>query len=45
MVGRGLGSGLEVRQQEFHVWEVKGAALRRHWTLATEEAMLRLLSQ
>jgi hypothetical protein len=45
MVGRGLGSGLEVRQQEFHVWEVEGAALRRQWTLATEEAMLRLLSQ
>jgi hypothetical protein len=45
MVGRGLESGVEVRQQEFHVWEVEHGTARRQWSLATEDAMLRLLSQ
>jgi hypothetical protein len=43
MVGRGLKSGVEVRQQEFHVFEVKDGALWRQWALATEDAMFRLL--
>jgi hypothetical protein len=45
MVGRGLESGVEVRQEEFLVWEVGDGVVRRAWSLATEDAMFRLLSQ
>jgi SnoaL-like domain len=45
MVGRGLESGVEVRQEEFLVWEVQDGMIRRLWALATEDAMFRLLSQ
>ena len=46
LVGRGLESGVEVRQEEFLVWEVEDGMIRRLWgALATEDAMFRLLSQ
>ncbi len=42
-IARGLGSGVEVRQPSFYVWEIEGAALRRQWILRTPEAMFQLL--
>jgi hypothetical protein len=43
-VARGLGSGVEVRQPSFYVWEVGDAALRRQWIFWTADAMFQLLS-
>jgi hypothetical protein len=43
-VARGLGSGAEVRQQSFYVWELEDGALRRQWILRTEAAMFELLA-
>jgi hypothetical protein len=43
MVGRGLGSGAEVHRSDFYVWEVEDGALRRQWSVPSENAMLRLL--
>ena len=44
MVGRGAGSGLEVRWTQFHVWQFDRGLLRRQWVFASEEAMLALLN-
>jgi hypothetical protein len=39
MVGRGAGSGIEVRDCQFHVWEIGDRGLRRQWVTASEDAM------
>lgn len=43
MVGRGGGSGVEVRMAHFNVWQFERGQLRRNWTFASEEAMLSVL--
>ena len=43
MVGRGSGSGAEVRRTHFQVWQFERGLLRRNWTLASEEGMLAVL--
>jgi ketosteroid isomerase-like protein len=42
-IGRGTRSGVEVRDQEFHVAQFERGRLRRHWIVRTKEAMLALL--
>jgi hypothetical protein len=44
MVARGRGSGVEIRQNQFHVWQNEHGGLRRQWVFATEDGMLTLLS-
>ena len=44
-VGRGSRSGVEVRDTEFEVWQVRHGLLRHQWTLSTEAAMLELLER
>ena len=44
-VARGLGSGAEVRLQEFWVLELEDGLLRRQWLATDQDAMLRLLGQ
>jgi hypothetical protein len=43
MVGRGAGSGAEVRLAQFHVFQFERGLLRRQWALASEAAMLAVL--
>jgi hypothetical protein len=43
VVGRGAGSGLEVRWTVFYVWQFERGLLRRQWALASEAAMLAAL--
>ena len=43
LVGRGAGSGVEVRLAVFYVWQLERGLLRRQWALASEEAMLAVL--
>jgi hypothetical protein len=42
-VGRGAGSGAEVRWTQFIVWQFEGGVLRRQWMLASEAAMMAVL--
>jgi hypothetical protein len=43
IVGHGLGSGVEVRQTQYGVWQVEHGSVERQWALATEPATLALL--
>ena len=43
MVGRGAGSGVEVRLTHFNVWQFERGLLRRQWIFASEDAMLAVL--
>ena len=43
LVGRGAGSGVEVRLAVFYVWHFERGLLRRQWALASEAAMLAVL--
>ena len=43
VVGRGAGSGVEVRLTQFQVWQFERGLLRRQWVLASEEGLLAVL--
>ncbi len=43
LLGRGAGSGAEVRWAHFQVWQFERGLLRRQWVLASEAAMLAVL--
>jgi hypothetical protein len=44
MVARGRASGLEIRQNQFHVWQFEHGLVRHQWVFATEDGMLTLLT-